>query len=241
MNNILSQPRVKWLLIPALCLMVGALDVLRGYLQMLSLGQSYSWQDCLPIIFFYFGVWALAAPLVIGLAERFRIELENWGRRLCGHALLAVAIGLAVRLAVEIFLFNFYAPPEATFNPQNALVTALSKIAFDVFAYFIILIIYHAFEFLQRFQSEQLRAAQLQSALMQAELRGLMTQFHPDFLLNAHEAVIARMQRLENERAILLLTQLGDLLRKMLEQAGETGGAIQKELELFEVEWSIKN
>jgi hypothetical protein len=240
MNNILSQPRIKWLLIPALCLIVGALDVLRGYLQMLSLGQSYSWQDCLPIMFFYFGVWALAAPLVIGLAERFRIERENWWR-LGGHALLAVAIGLAIRLTVEIFLFNFYAPPEARFNLQNVLVTALPKIGFDVLAYFIILTIYHAFEFLQRFQSERLRAAQLQSALMQAELRALVTQFHPDFLLNAHEAVIALMQRLENDRAILMLTQLGDLLRQMLEQNGETGVAIQKDLERFELEWSMQN
>ncbi len=241
MNNILSQPKVKWLLIPALCLMVGALDMLRGYLQMLSLGQSYPWQDCLSIMLFYFGAWALAAPLVIGLAEHFRMERENWWRQLGGHVLLAVAIGIAIRLAVEIFSFNFYAPPEAIFNPQNALVTALSKIEFDLFAYFIILIIYHAFEFLQRFQSERLRAAQLQSALMQAELRALMTQFHPDFLLNAHEAVIALMQRLENERAILMLTQLGDLLRKMLEQDGETGITIQKELERFELEWSMQN
>ncbi len=237
MNN--SQPllRRKWFIVPAACLLVGALDLGRGYLQALSLDQSFSWQECAPVTFFFFGLWALAAPLVLTGAERYPVLRENWGRRISAHAALAVALGLTLRLAVEFFIFKTALAPASAFVAPATLFSAAGKIGFDVLAYFILLGLFHAFEYLRNFESEQLRAARLQTQLAQARQHTLRLQFPPDFLLRAHEAAIALMNKSENEKAIALLAQLGELLRARLERNGAPANPAQNDLESFEQQW----
>jgi sensor histidine kinase YesM len=65
-------------------------------------------------------------------------------------------------------------------------------------------------------------------------------QLHPHFLFNTYHAIVGLMVRQENEKAILMLRQLSNLLRLTLTHAGAQEITLQKELELVELYLGIQ-
>ena len=83
-------------------------------------------------------------------------------------------------------------------------------------------------------QELEVRALRLEGELSRARLASLESQLHPHFLFNALHSVGGLVRAAERDRAIRVLSALGDLLRTTLEHQGEDEVPIHEELALVE-------
>jgi two-component system, LytTR family, sensor kinase len=83
--------------------------------------------------------------------------------------------------------------------------------------YSIILAIHFAFDYFRKFSEKELRAAQLEMQLKDAQLQSLHQQLQPHFLFNTLNSISSLMYKSVDD-ADKVLTYLGDLLRISLER-----------------------
>jgi signal transduction histidine kinase len=83
-------------------------------------------------------------------------------------------------------------------------------------------------------QEQKLKTAQLEQQLTNARLQTLQMQLHPHFLFNSLNMISATMY--ENVKAAdKMMTNLSDLLRITLNEAGRAEHSLEKELELIQL------
>ena len=77
----------------------------------------------------------------------------------------------------------------------------------------------------------ELRSAQLESDLAQAELRALRGQLHPHFLFNSFNAVTTLLRQRRNESAVEVIAQLSMLLRLAIDRTGTREFPLETEID----------
>lgn len=94
-----------------------------------------------------------------------------------------------------------------------------------------------AFNYYRLFRERELHAkelqilsAQLQAELIQAQLHALRSQLQPHFLFNTLNSIVALVRSEQKQNAIQMLTQLGALLRYVLEEAKDDFVTLEQEL-----------
>jgi LytS/YehU family sensor histidine kinase len=99
--------------------------------------------------------------------------------------------------------------------------------------YWFIVLINYAFASYKLYREGELRTAQLQTELMEAQLQALKTQLHPHFLFNTLNAISVLIQK-SPESAQKMLTRLSDLLRITLDNGGVQEVALKDELDFLD-------
>ncbi len=239
-HNFRLRARGKWLVIPAIWLVVAIFNLTRDYFLLLGSNRAFSLTQALPASLFFFGMWALLSPLILWFAQVFRIEGRRWVLKLAAHVLLAILFAVVVRTSYEYFLYLLSPSPQKSFTVGSVLSVFVWSLEYDMALYFVVLMVNHALEYFRRFQSEQLRATRLQAHLVQAELQSLKMQLHPHFLFNTHHAIVGLMLKQENDKAIQMLTQLSDLLRLTLENSNTQEVTLRQELEQLQLYLDIQ-
>lgn len=96
---------------------------------------------------------------------------------------------------------------------------------------------WHAFNYYRLFRERELHtkelqilSAQLQAELVQAQLQALRSQLQPHFLFNTLNSIVALVRAEQKQNAIQMLTQLGALLRYVLEEANDDFVSVEQEL-----------
>jgi two-component system, LytTR family, sensor kinase len=90
----------------------------------------------------------------------------------------------------------------------------------------------YALLYYRQSRERALRASQLETRLVEAQLQTLQQQLHPHFLFNTLHAISALMQR-DVEAADRTLIRLSDLLRLTLERLGEQEVTLDAELDFL--------
>lgn len=97
-----------------------------------------------------------------------------------------------------------------------------------------------AFNYYRLFRERELRtkelqvlSAQLQAELIQAQLQALRSQLQPHFLFNTLNSISALVRAEQKQNAIQMLTQLGALLRYVLEEAKDDFVPLEQELKFI--------
>ncbi|HST19615.1 MAG TPA: histidine kinase, partial [Blastocatellia bacterium] len=103
----------------------------------------------------------------------------------------------------------------------------------DFLTYSVIVGIYYAFNYYQKYREREVRALQLEGRLAQAELQNLKMQLHPHFLFNTLHAISVLMQE-DVQAANRMLVRLGDLLRMTLDNVGTHEVSLKQELEFLQ-------
>jgi len=85
----------------------------------------------------------------------------------------------------------------------------------------------HALSYRKKLRDRELKAAQLEAQLAQAQLHLLKMQLHPHFLFNTLNAISALIHN-DIDTADRMVTRLGDLLRLTMENAGNHEVALAK-------------
>lgn len=174
---------------------------------------------------------AIATPLILWLARRYRIERHNWLRRLLLHLLFSLLVVSA------ILVVNY--PMFMAITGQVGRITAFGLFRFVyvnldrwLFIYCVILMISHAFNYYNNYRKGELKAAELRTQLVQSQLEALKMQVHPHFLFNTLHSISALLSK-DTEGARKMIVRLGDFLRLTLENSGSMEVTLKQELEFL--------
>jgi len=176
-------------------------------------------------------IWALATPLVLWLARRYRIERNSWHRTLPLHFAIGIAL-VSSMLVVDFVLYMLCLGRIASITPISIFHNVYYNLDRWLMTYWVIVLISHAFNYYNSFRKGELKAAQLRTQLAQAQLEALKMQLHPHFLFNTLHSISALLNK-DVEAARSMIARLGDFLRLTLENAGNQEVTLQQEIEFL--------
>src|SRR5262249_11128436 len=102
----------------------------------------------------------------------------------------------------------------------------------NIIIYSLIVAGHYSYEYYRRYRERQLRSAELEGRLAQAELQNLKMQLQPHFLFNTLHTISVLMMR-DAGAANRMLVRLGDLLRLSLDHVGSQEVSLKQELEFL--------
>ena len=186
-------------------------------------GRAVQWRAYFVVWFTTAYAWALLAPFAWWLARRIPIERRNWWRSVVFHLLLSLAFALVEEILFAVITPVFGLP----WFPREFLPTFRAVVPIDfhlnVILYLLIVGIQHGVGYYRKLlEREQLsaqlevRARQLETQLVQANLNALKMQLHPHFLFNTLHAIVVLVRQHRTDEADQMLTNLSELLRRTL-------------------------
>ena len=235
-----DRPLLRWGLLVGFWVFIGVLFVGYNYLTHLNAGVPFPRSLALWIIVGWL-MWIPLTPLVVKLARRFPIERSRWIRRVALHVGLACII-VVVDVSVFISIRGLAAALSGTVGPEAELMgetsfnlfklfrhSLLRSFFFDLLIYMVIVAIFHALDYHHRYRERDLRTAQLEAQLAQAQVQALRMQLNPHFLFNTLHTISSIMD--ENiQEARHMITDLSGLLRHALEWTDDQELPLEEEL-----------
>jgi signal transduction histidine kinase len=188
-------------------------------LLMLNLGYWYS--------------WALLAPAVLWLSRRFPLDKKAWRVSLPVHAAgVFVATSLHIVMATATRMITYAAINETTSWRVEAQRMYFLNFDWEMMTYWAIVGLSHALAYHQEAQTRALKASQLETRLVEAQLQSLQRQLQPHFLFNTLNTISALMHR-DVEAADAMIARLSDLLRISLQSVGVQEVTLKEELDFL--------
>jgi two-component system, LytTR family, sensor kinase len=230
---------MKWGLVFLCWAGVGVFFAGRNVVASISRGRPIAWVEIVCFELIYWLIWGLFTPAIFSFVRRYRILPP----RRAENALKALGFGLVVaplQVSLEAVVSNLIAW-RALHHPTEEVLRRLSSMpriilieSFTGFVtYAVIVGCFYAFDYYQKFRERELRAAQLEGRLAQAELQNLKMQLHPHFLFNTLHAVSVLMQE-DVTAANRMLVRLSELLRVTLDNAGTQETSLKQEMEFLQ-------
>lgn len=220
----------------------------QGMTQRLVLHDPIPWWRYLVAWLVGVYVWALLTPAILWLGRRFPIERDNWLRRTAlqlllgaGFSVMELALEDAVYAAMRLF------PADRSGFGDVLLRSIIRGFHGGVLNYWIVLglqwgVLYY-YRYRERSQEVlqmQLRASELQSQLVGAQLNALKMQLQPHFLFNTLNAITVLVRQQRSREAEQMLGHLSDLLRGVLEDVDAQEISLRRELEYLQLYLSIE-
>ena len=181
-----------------------------------------------------FALWvgyALWTPLIFWLGRRFRFDRHGWQRALMVHVPASLII-TTLHLTL-IAVWRFFLQGVRGGNPE--LMTTIADAFFRTVdqilpVYWAIIGLQHAVDYYRQARAREVRAARLETRLVESQLQALQQQLHPHFLFNTLHAISTLVHR-DPEKADAMIERLSDLLRVTLRKVGVQEVELAQELE----------
>ena len=178
---------------------------------------------------------ALTGP-IFRVAARFRLDAERWVRAIAIHAGAAVLFSIvhvAAMLAVRVLLW-----PDMREMPAARWISYvqdqyLRNLDWSLMTYAAVVGLSYALGYYRESQARALKAANLETSLIEARLRTLEAELHPHFLFNTLHA-ISTLVHTDPESADRMISRLSDLLRLTFDRSGAAGVPLKEELEFLQ-------
>ena len=223
----------KWALLFLAATLCGIFFASQSYL----LYKSYN-QKSIPILplavlaLVETWAWFLLLPGILAAAKRFPLDRRGLPGNLVAHIGMGVLFALAdiaMRVFINSFLPWFAASRSQPFAArfQNLF---LSSFHSNLLVYWAIVGATQGLAYYRKLEERELRAAQLETRLAQAQLQVLRIQLQPHFLFNTLHAISALVQK-DPDAADHTIALLSDLLRLTLETGSEQEVSLQQELD----------
>jgi signal transduction histidine kinase len=214
-----------WLL---LCTIFGSQLYLAGYVT--------PWPRAVAAEAVYWLSWWLLAPAVFWWCRRLR-DAPTGAR--VGCLLAGAAVALIASPLISHVIGHLLVSLRLCLGPCETLPAVMSSAWFQqvirsagvnlpVYAAFVLA--WHAIAFYREARDRQLRAAQLETRLHQAQLDALRSQLNPHFLFNSLHS-IAELVHQDPKLAEQLIVRLGELLRRALETSNSPQLSLGEELD----------
>jgi MFS family permease len=184
--------------------------------------------------------WAALTVLIVKLGRWIPFERESWLRWGATHLALSIVIvvGFMLYYTVAMFALRSIAESDTSFMRMFGILSSWHQ-SFYFLAYWAILGIDHAIRYYNRFRDRQIRAAELERRLAQAQLTKLKAQLQPHFLFNTLHMISGMMHK-DAKAADRMLTKLSDLLRLSLKIAPKPETSLREELEITQIYLEIQ-
>jgi len=194
-------------------------------------GTYLRWLIVLNCAYWY--TWAAFTPAIVWLSQRFRFERQGLLRALAVHLPAVLLFSLAHIGAMQAAQWWLVTSEGGVFSWwSEAQRAALLNLDWEMMTYWAIVGLSHALLYYRESRDRELRASQLETRLVEAQLKTLQQQLHPHFLFNTLNAISALMHR-DVAAADRTLVRLSDLLRLTLERLGEQEVTMDEELDFL--------
>ena len=193
-------------------------------------GDSYfKWLVVLNCAYWY--TWALFTPPIVWLSQRFRFERQGLFRAIAVHLPAVLLFSLAHIGAMQGAQWYLVTSEGGVFPWwQEAQRAALINLDWEMMTYWTIVGLSHALLYYRESRDRAICAAQLETRLVEAQLKTLQQQLHPHFLFNTLNSISVLMHR-DVAAADRTLIRLSDLLRLTLERLGDRAVPLEAELD----------
>jgi two-component system, LytTR family, sensor kinase len=179
---------------------------------------------------------ALMMPAIVSAARRFPVESGRRVRALAVHtvgALFFSCAHLVGLLGVRFLLWeNGGKSPNATWT-QYFQRRSFEQLDWSLMVYAVIVGVSHAVAYYHELQERKLKAAQLETRLVEARLKTLEAELHPHFLFNTLHAISTLVHR-DPESADRMISRLSDLLRITFDRSGEPKVSLKEEMDFLQ-------
>ncbi len=176
-------------------------------------------------------LWALATPLVLWLARRFRIDRQNWLRKVVLHFLFSLAL-ISALISLHFVVYMLLSGRAGSITPLRLFGYLYPNLDRWLLVYWFIFLMSHAFNYYNSYRKGELKASQLRTQLVQSQLEALKMQVQPHFLFNTLHSISALLSK-DTEGARKMITRLGDFLRLTLENSGSMEVTLKQEIEFL--------
>ena len=197
-------------------------------------GKPMPWSMALLLMMPLTMAWALATPGILWLGRRFPFHGGRWRTGVAVHLVASLTLIFLLDLGYAWHSSNVLPGPP---NPPTLLSGALRLfivwVVSDGLLYWTVLSIGYAVDHYSRFRERELAASQLETQLVQADLRTLRMQLHPHFLFNALHTIAALVRTGDQKNAVRVTAGLGALLRRMLDEARDQEVPLRQELDFI--------
>jgi two-component system, LytTR family, sensor kinase len=196
-------------------------------------GPQVEWTTLLLLNCAYWYLWALFTPAIVWLSQHYRFERQGLIRALLVHLPSVMLFSFGHIAAMGGVQWWIATSAGRTFPWwEEVQRTALQYIDWEMMTYWAIAGLSHAVLYYRESKDRAVRASQLETRLVEAQLKTLQQQLHPHFLFNTLHAISALMHR-DVEAADRTLMRLSDLLRMTLENIGQQEIPLQAELDFL--------
>jgi len=225
---------VRWSIVFFIATLLGLVSTTLAWQFTLSLGKiDAELRTLLFLNLSYWYLWAVFTPAIVWLSQRFRFEWQGLTRALLVHlpSVLVFSLGhIAAMGAVQWWLATAWGRSFLWWDEVQR--SALQYFDWEMMTYWTIVGLSHAVLYYRESKNRALRAALLESKLVEAELKTLQQQLHPHFLFNTLHAISALMHR-DVDAADRTLMRLSDLLRMSLDNCDVQEISLQSELDFL--------
>ncbi|MBL8138093.1 MAG: histidine kinase [Acidobacteria bacterium] len=200
---------------------------------MLPAGPQHTYLNLLGVNLATWLGWGLLAPAVFVLGRELPFQRGRWAWPLAGHAALSVALTGAHGMVVTTVRVGLQAASglQPEWGP-SVVEHFLRSVDLYVPVYWGLLGLQHAIDYGRAVHASDLRTAQVETRLVEAQLLALQRQLHPHFLFNTLHAISALVHSAP-DRADQMLERLSDMLRATLRTSGDRLVPLGQELEFL--------
>lgn len=198
---------------------------------MLLFRQPVSWTSAGWIAFAWFE-WALLTPPALWFAGRFPLEKPHIPARTLLHVLLSGVFWLLMEI---LFSFGIWISGPASKTFLQVFLECVRAYGFvtDIIVYGTIVAIHHAIKHHRAEQHRALLVVQLQTTLLEAQLRALQMQIHPHFLFNTLHSV-AELVHEDTATAGQMLNRLERFFQLTLNTSVDQRVPLEQEIEFLQ-------
>jgi two-component system LytT family sensor kinase len=233
--NHLESMKNRWLRIAA----TAAGWALLGFVLSLELyfneKVEMSWGDFVGVAIPQFGraaMWACLAPFILMLRTRMPLSSGHWVGGILFHLFFSIVVMATFYLGrIEAYKFFFVTPSSFW---ETAMTSFYGHNLVDIAYYWGVIAFGYGNDLQRRFKNEEIRAAQLENRLIEAELKALREQLKPHFLFNTLNTISVLVRDRKNEMAVTLLARLGSLLRMSLDGNHKNETTLRVEMDFLE-------
>ena len=234
--NLPGSMKNRWLRIAAYGLGWGFVGLVLSLELYFNQRAEMNWADFTNIAIPQLGraaMWAVMAPFILMLRSRVPLSAGCWVGGIFFHISFSIIVMITYYLGRMEAYALFFVPFTGGFWHAAARGFYGHNLV-DLACYWAVLAFGYGSELHRKFRNEEIRAAQLESRLIEAELRALREQLKPHFFFNTLNTISVMVREGKNDMAVTLLARLGSLLRMSLDGSRENETPLQVEMDFLE-------
>jgi len=175
-------------------------------------------------------------PAVAWAARRFPFDTGHKLRSLLAHAVGALTFAgvcFVGMMGVRFILWENGGKWVGATWAQFFQRQIFEQLDWTLMVYAVIVGVSHAIAFFHESQQRKVRAAQLETQVMEARLKTLEAELHPHFLFNTLHAISTLVHR-DPESAYRMISRLSDLLRITFDRSGAAKVTLKEEIDFLQ-------